>query len=335
MRDRSAALVLVAAAACWGSTIVAIKLAERRLPALGVTAIELSAGVAVLAVACWPRRHAIARLPWPALAAGLLEPGAAYVLINLGLTRTSGLDGALLIGTESLFIVMLVAARERRAPGVLALCGLVLALAGSAAVTAGGGQASVGGDLLVGAGSLAAAGYVVITHHYAGRVDPVAVTAGQFAIGWLVTLVAVVAAGPLRGENPLHGATGAAVGAAVCAGLIGSALGFLLYNSALARVSAMQAALALTLIPLFGALFSLALLGASVTAGSALAGVAILAGVAVTQWSETRHGPAAGWRPPVGERRSRRARGRGAGSIRRGPGVDRRVASQVDEEPPA
>ncbi len=287
MTSRSASLGLVAAAACWGSTVVAIKVAERGLPSLGVTVVETTIAIATLAVVSAYRRQVPWRVPWPALAAGVLEPGLTYLLINLGLARTSGLDGALLIGTESLFIVLLSAAWRRRMPSAASLLGLSIALGGSVGLASRGGHASVVGDVLVGAGSLAAAGYVVVTHHYASDADAVAVTTGQFGVGAVFTLLVAGVAGA-AGDDPFRHATPGAVVAALVAGVLGSTVGFLAYNTALARVSVTEAALAVALIPVFGAVFSLLVLGGGVTATNAVAGVAIVTGVTVAQWAETR-----------------------------------------------
>ena len=122
MNRRGGLPALVLAAACWGSGAVAIKTAERGMGAMTLTLLEVGVAVAVLAGVLAARRTALPRPTLGLLALGLLEPGLAYPAYNLGLAATSAEHGALLLGTESVFVVLLAAVflHERPTAGSLA-----------------------------------------------------------------------------------------------------------------------------------------------------------------------------------------------------------------------
>jgi drug/metabolite transporter (DMT)-like permease len=140
--------------------------------------------------------------------AGLLEPGVSYPLINAGLARSSGTHGSVIVGTESVVIVLLSAAFARRLPARRVLLAVLVTALGTAFVGSGeGGSASISGDLLV------------------------------------------------------------------------AAVAFSLYNWALSQVSTVAAGVSLTLIPVFGVVFSAALLSEPITLGTLAAAVAVIVGV--------------------------------------------------------
>ena len=61
--------------------------------------------------------------------------------------------------------------------------------------------------------------------------------------------------------------------------MLGSAVAFSLYNWALTQVSTVAAGVSLTLIPVFGVLFSAALLSEPLTLGTLAAAAAVIVGV--------------------------------------------------------
>lgn len=273
---------LIAATAAWGSTVVTIKIAARGLPALTITVIEVVAALMVLAAVLalrrnrpGPRRPNIA-----VLAAGVLEPGLAYPLINIGLTRTSGTHAVVIIGLESVLVVLLAAAIDRARPSRRVLLALGLAVGGATVLGGGdGGTATLAGDLLVLAGVLTSAAYVIAAQRQARTFDPVVLTFYQLLSG--VVVILPLATVPLSaGATQLVGHPGVAeLVAAVATGVLGSAVAFVLYNWALRHVSTTSAGTSLTLVPVFGIAFSASLLGEAITAGTVVAAVAVLAGV--------------------------------------------------------
>ena len=279
---------LVAAAAAWGSVFVTIKIAARGLPVLVLTVVEVLAAVAVLAAVVGARRlggaPGLTARPdrWLVLA-GVLEPGIAYPLINAGLTRTSGTHAAVVVGLESVAVVALVSLLDRRRPTTRVLFGLVLATAGAALIGGDdGGTATVTGDLLVLAGVIAAAGYIVVAQRRCASVDTLTLTFWQFAVGGVVVVAVATVVVATGGSALLDDPTGGQVVAALVTGAVGSSLAFLLYNWALARVGTTIAGASLTLIPVFGVAFSALFLGDRTTVLTVLAGAAVIVGLVIT-----------------------------------------------------
>lgn len=289
MRRSRPALLLIGAAFAWGASTVTSKYALRGLTAVDLLSVEIATATLALWVAALMRGAGRAGRHWPGFALlGFLEPALSYALFNAGLQRTGAADGALLVSSESLFVVLLAAAilRERlsRRGGVALLVGL----AGAALVATEGGSASSSllGDLLVLAGSLAAGGYSVAARTFADRAPALTVTAYQF-------LAAAIFVSPLTiaevAESHSHLAAAPAdqLIAAVATGLLGSVIAFLLFNVAIARTSASRAAIILNLIPVFGTIGAIVLLAERPTLLQLVGGMIILGGLLVLDDEES------------------------------------------------
>jgi drug/metabolite transporter (DMT)-like permease len=272
---------LVGAAALWASAVVTTKLAARGLPTLTITLIEVATALVVLGGLLLMRRSQIPRANRALLLAGLLEPGLSYPLINAGLARTSGSHAALVIGFESVLVVVLDAAIERTRPTVRVIAALAVTTTGVALLTGtANGSSTIGGDLLVLAGVAAAALYVVVAQGQADRVDPVSLTFYQFLFGGLAILP-FAAWSPSSTEQAVGDASAGHIAAAVATGVLGSAGAFLLYNWALRQVSTAMAAISVTLIPVFGIAFSALSLREAVTFKTLAAAAVVLVGLAL------------------------------------------------------
>jgi drug/metabolite transporter (DMT)-like permease len=283
VRRRAGLVALGGAMACWGSTVVTIKIAARGLTTLAITAIEVSTALVVLGFAVLVRRSRPPRPTWGVVCAGVLEPGLSYVLINAGLARTSGTHAGLLIGLQSVFVILFAVLVRRVRLNAHTLVAVALVVAGSALLTSGtDGSADLTGDALVLAGVLAAAVYVLVVQRLALSFDPLVLTFYQFAFGGIV-LVPVAGAVLLARPGDLVGnPTVGQIGAALLAGLLGSAVAFVLYNWALGRVTPALAGTSLTLIPVFGVAFSVVFLGESIVVRTVIAGLVVLVGISLT-----------------------------------------------------
>ena len=207
VRSRAGLVALGGAMACWGSTVVTIKIAARGLTTLAITAIEVSTALVVLGFAVLVRRSRPPRPTWGVVCAGVLEPGLAYVLINAGLARTSGTHAGLLIGLESVFVILFAVLVRRVRLNVRTLVAVGLVVAGAALLTSGAdGSADLTGDALVLAGVLAAAVYVLVVQRLALSFDPLVLTFYQFVFGGIVLVpvagaVLIVRPARPRGES--------------------------------------------------------------------------------------------------------------------------------------
>jgi drug/metabolite transporter (DMT)-like permease len=295
MTSRAGLAALVAAAACWGATVVLIRFASDQLGVASLTLLDCAAAAIVLLFALAVRGRRLPRPTQRLLLVSALEPGISYVLINYGVAHTSGSHASLIIGTESVFVIALAALITRTRPSVATVSGLVLATGGAALLAnTGSAHASVSGDLFVLAGIVSSAGYVVLVQPLAEEMNALELTAAQFVYGGLITAPMVAVCTATGALPSFDWAPSRFVLAAVSVGVIGSTIAFALYNWALSNVRPSVSGVSLTLIPVFGLTFSVVLLGDDVTGRLGIAAVAVLAGLmitSITRPDEVAHSP--------------------------------------------
>jgi drug/metabolite transporter (DMT)-like permease len=272
---------LVVASACWGSDAVIVKYALRGIPAMSLLMLELLCATAALWAVLLVRGHRRPQHLWRLALLGLFEPGLTYAAVNYGLVRTSASDASLLAGTETLFVVVLAAIFLRQRLHRLAVLAVAVSAVGVGALGGSGASLSVGlGDLLVLAGSLAAAIYVTLASTIAPDMDPLTMTAYQFLAGTIVAVPFVLLQwGGRPGDLIPPGASAGYWVAGAGAGVIGLALSFLLYNHAIGHIHVTTASMVLTLIPLFGLAGAVLVLGEGVDAWEGVGAVLIVAGL--------------------------------------------------------
>lgn len=273
------------AALCSGVAITTTKYALGRFTAGDLLLVELA--VASLAVWALPRVRRAGRSGFRRgyLLLGLLEPGLAYAFFNFGLERTSAADASVLVSLESVVIALFAAVflRERVSPPLV--LGIALGVGGAAllAVQEAHRGASLAGDTLVVAGVVAAAGYSVVARRLAPGGDAAVVTGYQLlaalAVAGLVWATASAGGSAARFDQ----ATLLQWSAALATGLLGSAIPFLLFTFAVARLPAARTGLPLNLIPVFGVLFAVAFLHERLLAAQLLGGLLVLTGLVAAQ----------------------------------------------------
>jgi drug/metabolite transporter (DMT)-like permease len=276
--------LIVTAAFSWGVGIVTTKVALEELAPLDVLGFELIVGAAVVWGALLARGSAGAGgfAGWRGFAVlGLLEPGLSYALGDFGLDKTGAADGALLVASETLFVVVLarlvLSERLTRRTAIAVAVGFIGSLAiGFGAV--GDSRTNLPGDLLVLGGTAAAAAYSVAARRVArrGQPDGLTVTAVQLLVATLVSLPLVVGAGA-AGHSHLGDADAAHLLAALATGLLTTALPFLLYNVAIRDLEAAGAAVILNLIPVIAAVLAMVLLSERLGPLQLLGGLAVVA----------------------------------------------------------
>jgi O-acetylserine/cysteine efflux transporter len=290
-----AAGALMAAAAGWGSLSVTTTIALRGFGPMGLLVGELTVAVLVLVSALRLTGQRLPRLSPAIVVLGLLEPGIAFLTFNLGVQRTSSSHAGLLLGLETVFVVLLGAVVLRERPSATALSGMLLAVIGVALLSLHPGSgATVLGDALVLLDVLAAAASVILAARIVRDVPPLGLTAAQFTVG-LVAVLPVAIHSWVTGAEPLPTQTGVGPAVAVLlTGSLGTAGAFMIYNWSLSRVSATAAGTAMTATPLFALALSALVLGETVTAGTALAVVLVLAGLTLFVMSGRRRRPVPG-----------------------------------------
>ena len=288
------ALLMVASAACWGIGTVMSKSALSVIPPFTLLAVQLIASVIALWLATLIRREQplfrwpVIRLGWT----GMLEPGLAYILGLIGLSVTSASSASFIMALEPFAIIILawLLLKERLLMRSLFL--MLLALIGvlliSATAEGEGVVHSLWGDLLVLAGTVSAALYVVFSSRSVTRLAPMPLAALQQSAGLLFALL-VLPFGLLNGEGQLLQAVPVSAWLwAMLNGVVQYTLAFSLYLYALQRIPATTAAPFLTLIPIFGVLGSVLFLGESFTPLQLIGGSLILAALFILHSQRTQ-----------------------------------------------
>jgi drug/metabolite transporter (DMT)-like permease len=276
MRINRSILALTAAGLAWGLTVPMSKVVLAWLDPAWTTVARFAIAAPVLALIS--RRHVRANLT-PAVAAwGAVGFGFVIVLQNIGITRTSVTHAAVILGAVPVLVALTAAGAGRGKAGPQAWAGFAVALAGMAMVAGTGGDSSVEGDLLM----LASAALSALTIEAQSRLlpgrDPVAVTAVQMGAAALVVLPLALTAGTLPSHLPT---TTQAVNAAGLV-VLGSLLPFALYAYGQKHVSAEVAGAFVNLEPLVGASLGAVVFHDPFGGLSAVGGVAVLLGIALS-----------------------------------------------------
>jgi len=271
---RRPAVALMAAAALWGVAVSGTKYALGGFDPVTLLSIELLAGAGVLWAALLIRGYRPPGSWWLPVLLGLLEPALAYLGDTWGLSLTSAVHGAVINGLESALVVMLAAMLLRETITRPAVISVVVALGGLLVLAgAGAGRGTAAGDLLVAGGVLSASLYTVVAKRFDDGSDALSLTAWQFTVATLVSLLVTTVRWSAGG-----GTVSAAPRfwlAAVLVGAGGFGVSFLLFNMVIARVDAGRAAVVLNLIPVFGVASAVVFLGEGVTSRDALGAVLV------------------------------------------------------------
>ncbi len=291
---RRPAVALVVAAGLWGMAVSGTKYALGGFDPVTLLSVELLAGAGVLWVALLIRGYRPPRSWWLPVMLGLLEPALAYLGDTFGLSLTSAVHGAVINGLESGLVVLLAAVLLREAvtrPAILAIVVALGGLAVLAGVGTGGGGGTTTGDLLVAGGVLSASLYTIVAKRFDDGSDPLSLTAWQFTVAALVSLLVTAA----RWAGGSGGGTVSAAPrfwlVAVLVGAAGFGLSFLLFNTMIVQVDAGRAAVVLNLIPVFGVASAVLFLGEGMTARDVFG--AVLIGSSVVYFAVADHREAA------------------------------------------
>ncbi|MEP7022760.1 MAG: DMT family transporter [Actinomycetota bacterium] len=294
-RVRRPLLALVAASMLFGGAVTGTKYALRGFDPVTLLSVELVAAAGVLWAVLLVRGYRPTRSWWLPVLLGLLEPALAYLADTVGLTMTSAVDGAVISGLESALVIILAALLLREPVTQPALWAIVVALGGLVVLAgSGAGRGSATGDLLLAGGMLSGSLYTVLAKRFSDGSDVLSLTAWQFAVAALVGLPFTLLRWASGAESPPVAVAPRYWVVALLVGVGGYGLSFLLFNQAIVSVDAGWAALVLNLIPVFGLLSAVILLGEGVTRNEAIG--ALLIGSSVLYFTiadrrEARPGP--------------------------------------------
>jgi drug/metabolite transporter (DMT)-like permease len=281
---RSRALLLaLGPVLLWGVSFPVSRVAVREIAPVALATVRFALATAIL----WPlaRRRGLRLEPADRLAMlgiGLLGATLYFVFENYGLLLTTASHASLIVATVPLGSAAVEAFQRRRLPRPLALAGMAVAVAGVVVIVRpdGAGWLSVLGDLLVLGAMISWVAYTFLARRMMARYPALLVTARIMAVGTATLLpLAIAEAFFLPPRLPSAGA----VGAVVYLGLLCSAAAYLMWNVAFPALGVSVANNLLNLIPLVSVLTAVAALGEPFTAGIAVGGALILAGVFVVE----------------------------------------------------
>jgi terminal-alkyne amino-acid exporter len=276
------ALALGTTVVVWASAFAAIRRGLEGYTAQELSVFRLLVASAILAVVApfralgLPRREDVPRV----LLVGLFGMALYQLLLNSGERTVDAGTASILIATAPIFVSLM--ARFIGAPplGVRRWVGILVAFSGSTliALGAGGGISLRPGAVVVLAAALAQAAYFVIQKPLLDRYSAFAVTSWAMWAGTIMLL-------PFAGHLPsaVTGAGTAATASVVWLGVGASALGFVTWAYAAARVEVTVASATLYLIPPVAMLIGWAWLGESPSLLAISGGALVLAGVALVQ----------------------------------------------------
>jgi drug/metabolite transporter (DMT)-like permease len=261
---------------------------------VSVFVIELFSGLLLffaLALVIPSLRSAIKQVPWKlALPFGLLQPGLAYLLGNIGWQYGTVTTGAILMSSEVIFLAIGGALFLREKLNLWSVVALLVGVTGAIIVGIAGQSSNpetsgqfvtvlgmsvsaglIGAIAFLGVG-LCGAIYGLLMRRLKSEINTTALTLGQMTSATFFSVVVLVAT-----QTDL--ATPQSVGnyfyVAVLAGIIGTTLPFLLFNFAAPNLTTKQTALTLNIIPVVAILFG-AVLGRGLPVGAQYVGIVLV-----------------------------------------------------------
>jgi O-acetylserine/cysteine efflux transporter len=287
---RRPVVALVAAAGLWGAAVSGTKYALGGFDPVTLLSVELLAAAGVLWAALLARGCRRPASWWLPALLGLLEPTLAYLSDTFGLSLTSAVHGAVISGLESGLVVLLAALLLRETVTRPAILAIVVALGGLAVLAGeGAGGGSAAGDLLVAGGVLCASLYTIVAKRFDDGSDALSLTAWQFAVAALVSLLVTITRWTAGSGATAVPAAPRFWLAAVLVGAGGFGVSFLLFNTVIVQVDAARTAVVLNLIPVFGVVTAVVFLREGMNSRDVLGAVLVGSSVLYFAIADRRH----------------------------------------------
>jgi drug/metabolite transporter (DMT)-like permease len=294
MRSNKYLLAMMLSMVGWGIGNPIADIAIEHIDPVSVTVIELCCGLIVffvVAIVVPSLRHAIRHVPWRiAIPFGLLQPGLAYFLGNIGWQYGTVTTGAILMSSEVIFLAIGGALFLREKLNLWSSVALLVGVTGAIIVgiagqstnpeTSGQHVAFLGMSVSAGLiGALAFLGvglsgaiYGLFMRRLKSEVNTIALTLGQMTTASLLTILILILT---QTQVPTPQTVGIYFYVVVLAGVVGTTLPFLLFNFAAPNLTTKQTALSLNIIPVVAILFG-AVLGRGLPVGSQYFGIVLV-----------------------------------------------------------
>jgi drug/metabolite transporter (DMT)-like permease len=280
-------MVMLGANIVYGTSYVVARVTLESVPPAMLAFLRL--GLAALALVLLSRGHAaqpLSRADRQAIAwMGILGFAGAYVASNWGIAHSTATNAALLITVEPIAMILLSPWYLGERLSRRAAVGAALTIVGAAVLVVNGIPGVTehlvphwSGDLVLVLAGVAYASYSLLGRRVLERHAPIIVTTRSLMWG-AAALLPVAALEWTSGARPVW--TAAAVTGTLYLAVVITALGYVVWNWALARVPAPRAAIFLNVQPIVGALLGAVLLGEPITLFTVLGGVLVVTGLAV------------------------------------------------------
>lgn len=298
-------MLVLGAAALWGTTGTAQALAGGSMPAVWFGALRLLVASAFfLLVVLLPGRRDGPR-GRPTLAV-VLGAGLCMAIYNLAFFAGIGTTGvalgtAITLGSGPLWAALLQSVLQRRTPPIGWWCGMALGVTGGVAMSGALGGSAVAldavGVLLCLSAGLAYAVYTLLNKRVAASVPAATFTCAAFSVAAALSLPAAWL------QTGLPAATAADVLAVLYTGVVTAGVAYLLFSLALRHISSATSVTLALGEPVVAFVLAAMVLGEPVSAAGVLGLVLIVAGVLIVIRQELRAGDAQGRRAAQGEGR--------------------------------
>jgi drug/metabolite transporter (DMT)-like permease len=287
---RPPSLLLSGAALLWAGNFVLGRAMRGHIPPIGLAFWRWALALAVLLV-LFGRRLSAQRAPLLArwkfvVLLGILGVGNFNLFVYLGLQHTTATNALLLNAAAPAFIVVLSFLSGLGRPTGRLLLGVALSLSGVAAILSQGRASTLlelqlnPGDLWVLAAVLSWSLYTVLLSRRPSGVEPMVLLTALVLIGtaWIAPFYAWEIARGLRVTFDLVTA-----GSVLYVGVFASLVAYAFWNAGVAQAGASRAGVFLNLMPAFGTLLAVALLGEPFRLFQAVGIGLIVAGVTLGQ----------------------------------------------------
>ena len=280
-------LALLLVCAIWGTTFALLRDSLRSIHLAELMALRFTMATVIL-LAVFPRRV------FPLRKSALLSGGwigvflaSGYLTQIIGLATITASRSAFLTSTYILFTPFLAIPMAGEIPRVGEVLGVMVGFAGLTLFSADAGFSLRPGDLWTLACALSFGIQIVLTNVAGKKVDPVALSVVQMAVGALTGWAIVFARGGFHtpwSQVPW--------GVLLYLATVATAVVIALQAWALARMSPVRASMIFATEPIFAAIFAMAFFGESMSAREVLGAAVILVGVTITilwkPWMERR-----------------------------------------------
>lgn len=279
------------AAALFGASVVATRVAVATIPPLGLAFLRFGQGGLILLIFLLilrPERLRVklSDLPYLALLGAVLFT-IFPITFNVGLKYTEASRGALMLATLPLWSAWLARIAKSERLNLRQVGGIILTLSGIAFVlverglTWQGGSWALLGDLLMLLTAICGAIYGVLAQKMLKKYKALTVTTYAMLTGTCLLIPAVFVEGLSQALTKIDLQAASLI---LFLGICGGALGYFLWTFALAHLTPTQVAVYINLNPMVAAILGAALLAEKLTLVFIAGFVAVLIGVLLVNW---------------------------------------------------